>query len=382
MIYGDRVRQARELHRLSQTELAYRAGIKQFELSRIEAGLRSISQEEVYRISLATGLPPRFFSRRPGTPFPVGSLLFRSASRLRARDRDAARSFAEVIFQGVEPFLQKVRILPPLRLPRLRTDPITAAQMTRAEIGLPPDAPIKHLIHSVEKAGILVISLPLKLQYVDAFSVWVESKELAPVIVLTETEASDRLRFSVAHEIGHLVLHQAKYGTISHLHEEANLFAGELLLPETAMYRELVSPITLDLLARLKLRWRVSIQALVQRARHLDIITSRQQKYLFMQLSSRGWRKQEPPNLAPPPEKPRVIRRLLEECFKTPAGAIDHAALKAHFCLPDRTVDRVLAGHASRSELPRRSDLDGREPSRIIVLAERKLRTKARDKNR
>src|ERR1700693_1826607 len=86
--------------------------------------------------------------------------------------------------------------------------------------------------------------------------------------------------------------------------KRAYTFAAELLMPEAAMRREITGPITLSSLAVLKPRWRVSIQALIRRAYDLHLIGDRQYRYLFEQLSAKGWRSKEPSNLDIPIEKP------------------------------------------------------------------------------
>ena len=91
------------------------------------------------------------------------------------------------------------------------------------------------------------------------------------MIVVAETAAGDRRRFSVAHELGHLVLHQFPQGAPRVLEQQADAFAEAFLLPEAAMREALVPPITLTTLADLKTRWGVSLQALIRRALTLEL---------------------------------------------------------------------------------------------------------------
>jgi len=76
-----------------------------------------------------------------------------------------------------------------------------------------------------------------------------------------------------------------------------------------------VPPVTLATVAKLKPRWRVSIQALIRRARDLAIISDRQYHYLFQQLSARGWRKREPAQFDVAAEKPRAFRKMAEVLY-------------------------------------------------------------------
>jgi len=66
-----------------------------------------------------------------------------------------------------------------------------------------------------------------------AFSTWAGERTAEPVIVVSEEEAGDRLRFSEAHELGHLVLHFGRAGgRAREVEQEANDFASAFLLPE------------------------------------------------------------------------------------------------------------------------------------------------------
>jgi hypothetical protein len=148
--------------------------------------------------------------------------------------------------------------------------------------------------------------------------------------------------------------------------QEANQFAGELLVPAEAALREIVPPVTLTTLADLKLRWGVSLQALVHRARDLGIITQRQYAYLFEQIGARGWRLREPPHLDIPVEKPRLVRKMAEELYPAPDGGIDCTRLAAETELSVPRLKDVLDVHASRHELPKRSAEAGTLPANVV----------------
>ena len=138
------------------------------------------------------------------------------------------------------------------------------------------------------------LALPIDLAKIDAFSTWLTAASKRPIIAACHNKPGDRLRFNVAHELGHLVLH----GELKRLrpgeHQQADRFAAELLMPGAAMRKEIEPPVTLSRIAPLKLRWGVSLQALIRRAHDLGIIANRQYRYLFEQLSARGWRTNEP----------------------------------------------------------------------------------------
>ncbi len=327
MIHGERIRQARELCGLTQTELADAVKIKQPAIAQIETGVTQPSDEVLQGIAFRTGFPLAFFRKPITTDFPVGSLLFRARAAMTQSERRSAHQYAHLIYEQFKFLAAQVR-KPPMTLRRLDEDPIRAAKRTRSYLGLSPNAPIANLIRSIEKAGIIVLALPREMERGDAFSTWVSNEGLEPVIVLATTAGGDRLRFSVAHELGHLVLHYEMRSDVTSVEREADAFASEFLMPEEAMRRELTTPVTLAALQMLKPRWKVSIQVLVMRARDLEIINARQYKYLFEQIGWRGWRSEEPIKI--PPEKPRALRRMAELIYGDPvnfkrlANGLDH----------------------------------------------------------
>jgi Zn-dependent peptidase ImmA (M78 family)/transcriptional regulator with XRE-family HTH domain len=314
MIYGERIRQAREICGLTQTQLAQRIGVKQPAIAQYESEQITPLQETLEAIAKETGFLPSFFEQEP-IDFPLGSLCFRARNSLSKRERDQAYQCAKTMFEVI------LRVAPILRIPRpqlpiIQEKPITAAKVVRTAFGLSPDTPVKNLIRLLEKNGIIVITLPLFLRRLDAFSTWAKHKTERPIIILTSGNQSDRVRFSVAHELGHLVIHQPARGQLKKIEKEANEFAAEFLLPKDAMRNELVPPITLSRLAKLKLRWGTSMSFLIYRAKQLNIISERQKTYLYEQMSIRGWRKREPSNLDIPAETPVAYRKMIELAYE------------------------------------------------------------------
>ena len=146
-----------------------------------------------------------------------------------------------------------------------------------------------------------------------------------------------------------MVMHKSVKGSYREFEAEANAFAGAFLLPEKPMYEELIPPVTLIGLRRLKLRWRVSIQAIVMRASDLGIITERQKTYLFTQMSKLGIRKREPRALDIPAEKPRALRQVAEMRYGVP---IDYQELAKGVLLPVRLLQDTIGLYAGKPEGP------------------------------
>lgn len=316
MVNGDRIRQIREMRRLSQADLADQLGVTQPMIAHIESGRFPPSDPLLHRLAAVLGFPPSYFTKRSTSDFPMGSLLFRSKSDMAAAERTELYRLGQTVFEGVEQLLQAVHPIP-VRVPRLEEDPAEAARVTRSVLGLSPDKPIDHLTHVLERAGVLVIALPVASTKAEAFSLWAGGAE-RPVIVCLADKAGDRMRFSLAHELGHLVLHWSRRNATRNIEKDVNVFAGEFMMPEAAMRQELIPPITLTDLGQLKVRWRMSMQSILMRAYELEIITLRQFRYLLQQMRSMGWRTEEPESLAVPVEKPRMFRQLAEMLYGNP----------------------------------------------------------------
>src|SRR5260221_2966706 len=116
-----------------------------------------------------------------------------------------------------------------------------------------------------------------------------------PLVLLNGQHPADRMRFTLAHELGHLVMH--RFPT-AEMEEEANEFASALLMPATDIKEAFAGRrISLELLAALKPEWKVAMQALLMRAKSLGYVDSNQNRYLWQRIIARGWRLREPPEL-------------------------------------------------------------------------------------
>jgi Zn-dependent peptidase ImmA (M78 family)/transcriptional regulator with XRE-family HTH domain len=356
MIYGDRVKEARELRGFTQTQLAELTGVSQGAIAHVEAGRTQPSPALLESLAQHLGFPKSFFADGSSVDFPEGSLLFRARASMTARERAQAHRYGQLIYRKTRPLLEGLK-LPPITLPRLSdASPEMAAAHTRAALGLSPDAPIPHLINAAERAGVLTLAIPIGLEKRDAYSLFVGDDSLKPVIVVTSGVPGDRLRFNVAHELGHLVMRHGTAARDKEIEDQADAFAGFLLLPRAAMEREMLSPVTLTSLARMKPRWGVSIQALVRQAKRLELLSEYQYKYMSEQIGKRGWRIQEPENLAVPVEKPRAVRKILEGAFGIP---IDYRRAGEALSLYPHFLRNLIEVYASRRELPKGGAITG-----------------------
>jgi len=298
------------------------------------------------KIALATKFPTSFFRRPSGPEFPFGSLMNRARKSLLSEDRDRLRQLGRLTFELASALADRFAPVP-VHIPQADADdPRAAAQLTRNAFGLSPDTPLTSIINRLERNGVFVFAVPDEIDEHDAYSLWADSEPRKPIIVVSAGKPGDRLRWNVAHELGHLVMHRSFEGSHVEREEQADLFASELLLPSAVMKVELQPPLTLTRCAELKGKWGVSIQAIVNCSWQLGISSDRQRKYLFMQLSSMGWRKDEP--VAIPLERPRLLRKMAEAVVGVP---VNYGRVAQMVSAPVRLVQDILEQHSTREQL-------------------------------
>ena len=194
-------------------------------------------------------------------------------------------------------------------------DAENAARAVRTNWGLGID-PIQNLSELLEERGIKILSVDLS--DIDGLTARVRRKngEPIPVIVIKESEWSERKRFTLAHELGHMVM-DVRHGEDAE--KAANRFAGAFLMPAEALWREIGkdrTTISLGELLRLKELFGASFQAIVYRCHDLGIISDAAYGRMFQAFSKYGWRKppyEELGAIPPSKEQPHRMQRL---CFR------------------------------------------------------------------
>src|SRR6185312_2664593 len=200
MIYGERLRQMRELHRLTQSDLAGQVvGLTQPRLSRVEKDLAVPDEELVEALAALTGVRSEFFTREPSPDLQGHSPQFRSRTRLTSTAKAAALQWARLVAEEYERLRATAARLPLRLAPQLGATPAEAAGYARCQLGFSADDPLPYLI--------LALGLPYSIDALDAFCAW---RDGDPVIAILAGAPGDRLRFSVAHELGHLLLHATR----------------------------------------------------------------------------------------------------------------------------------------------------------------------------
>ena len=303
---------AREARGFTQKDLAERIKTQKAFISKIEHGELGISETLLSSISKATSYPESFFYQ-PGTILPM-NLSYRKRKKVPAKVITPIEAKINIIRNNIQFLTRSLKKQAPL-LPTYKvTEDNTAQQIAkqvRQNLGLERPV-IENLTKSIESQGIIISCFDFGSERVDSQSILTDDQ--FPIIFLNKSLLGDRLRFSLAYELGHLVMHT--YSNVPYdrdINHEANLFAAELLMPAEEIFKDFAEGVSLPLLAELKRKWKVSMISLLYRADDLGAITPNQKRYLIQQFNQAKIRRREPVELDVPKEEPKVIKEMMLE---------------------------------------------------------------------
>lgn len=346
---------AREARGWSQRDLAERSGVAQPTLSKAERGLAPLNPGAVDAVARALDVPGDFLTRL--APSLAAASLYvhhrRRASTMTLRVVHQIEAIAQLTANALAVLTEDVDLAPQHELPTsgtLGADPVRAADTIRATWRI-ADGPVRHVTGLIESAGVIVVDRDLFSAGQDALSARLAQGPAAMTIV-SRGLAPDRLRFTLAHELGHLLLHTTPG---EGQEPQADAFAAQLLAPADQIRPELEGLRTTDLdrLLTIKERWGISVAALIRRAHQLSTITDRQYREFQIRLGRAGWRQAEPRQ--PDRELPTTAQRLIalrEANGDTVPAMADRAGMT-----PRQFMDVFLASRSTpRQTLTLRQD--------------------------
>ncbi|MCI5143903.1 MAG: ImmA/IrrE family metallo-endopeptidase, partial [Candidatus Electrothrix sp. ATG1] len=219
--------------------------------------------------------------------------------------------------------------------------------------------PIPDIIRLLESKGIIILPLPDSCIKVDAYSTW---RGKRPCILLSLAKTPSRVRFDVGHELGHLVLHEETSAGQKKSGREANRFAGAFLAPRESFLEECPRRWSLAAFQQLKFRWKMSIQALLYRAKDLGCISQSTHQRAMMQLGKNNMRKNEGPEWEM--EKPVILGQALE--LLSDQISLDQLASEL-FLFPKELRER-LTGYVSEETLDKISIPSNQKPGKLVSM--------------
>lgn len=300
---------AREARGYTQGELAARLSVTQGNVSKIESGMLDVSESLLETISEVLEYPVSFFYQTDAV-YGYGSACIYHRKRQSVPALVLRKLIAEmnVLRIQVTRLLRGTEVEHENKFHRMDIVEFDGnaehiAKLVRRSWGIHP-GPVDDLTAAIEMAGGIVIKCSFGTNKIDAMSQWLPS--LPPLFFMNAEAPGDRLRFSLAHEVAHVIMHQVP---TNDMETEADRFAAEFLMPE-ADIRHYLKPISLPRLATLKPYWKVSMSALLKRASDLGMITSRQKSYLWTQMGKQGYRLKEPVDIMT--EEPSVLEDIID----------------------------------------------------------------------
>ena len=331
---------ARESRGLTQTELANLIGVTQGEISKLENRIREPEHEQVERLSEALRYTAAFFYlsesfRGPAT----GCIYHRKRKSIQQGVLREVLARVNVRRIQIRNFLRAADFEVEGRFIRLELEdhhvsPQDVAKMIRRHWGIVP-GPIPNLTRTIEDAGGIVIPTDFGTRKIDAVSQMAPG--LPPLFFVNSASPTDRLRYTLAHEIGHIVMHD---GPTDDMEKEADQFAAEFLMPAAEIGPALLNA-TLPKLAALKPYWKMSMAALLTQAGNLGAIPPRRKSYMWMRMGQLGYRTKEPNPI--PPEEATLFQELVG-VHKNDLGYSDMDLAQASYWTDVSEVREVLLG--------------------------------------
>lgn len=316
---GEQLKKARRLRGMTITALAEVTDISKQSISLYENGENKPEYPRALALANALRVPDTFFFSEDVCRTETPATYFRSLASATKLTRTSQSLKLEYVAKMYEALLEYINF-PALDLPTIEysgrynlnnpdsmdamyRELETVAMQVREHWNL-GDGPIGDLQYILESHGIIVTGFDTTDDEIDAFSqrTILKTGEVCFIAVDQGRKPEGRIRFDMAHELAHLLIHPWSEDIDSLTKEEfklreteANVFASTFLLPRSTFGSEVSNyPTDLEYYLGLRKKWKISIQAMMYRARQLGRITGNQYQYMMRQVSKRGWRKSEP----------------------------------------------------------------------------------------
>jgi Zn-dependent peptidase ImmA (M78 family)/transcriptional regulator with XRE-family HTH domain len=307
---------ARESREVLQSDLSWVTKIPQTLISRFEAGIAQPSDEQIATIAKALQYPAAlFFQEDRIFGFNASVFFHRKRADMPAKTLRRIHAVLNLTRMQLGRLMLAASISPEVGLIRMSVEefgsPEDIARQVRALLHLPL-GPVSNLTAAVEDVGVIIATYKFGSTRTDAVSEWIPGHQPIILMNVDDSIGGDRYRWTLAHEFGHLIMHAFPS---EKMEEEANRFAAEFLMPASEIKHQLRN-VRLPNLALLKSIWKVSMGALLERAKQLGTINSTQHRYMRVKFGSLHYNTREPAELDIPIEKPTLLNELVSAHIK------------------------------------------------------------------
>ncbi|MEJ8303253.1 XRE family transcriptional regulator [Saccharibacillus sacchari] len=339
MFIGEKLKDIRFLHGYSRSDLAQILGVTEQSIWQYENDYNGPGLDVVNKMKELFNVKAKYFYDPKSIKKPIhASLIAYRSKEINSVTRTNYEAAHIAHIEGVLDLFENYIEHPENKLLSIRNYAIdfmfrNEHRLTRTEIiddladyartALGLEHQNDRLLFILEKNGAFVFEKSLG-NSIGAYSVW--SEQQRPIIMLgTEKKSAVRRNFDLAHELGHLLLHnqidmselnKAKHQSIE---QEANEFAAAFLLPAHEFASDLLSIRKVsnpNSYIELKQKWQVSIQVMVNRAYRLNHITYDQQRYFYASMNRMKYTHSEPLDNELKLIRPGKIRSCLQFLFE------------------------------------------------------------------
>ncbi len=300
----------------SRKRLANEADVSASHVSRVESGVLPLAGKALLDYATAMQCPPEALCV-PFTRSPAEGTHFRANVSIAEWKRDRVWARANLIAMRIGRLVARADIEPVLALPEL--DPadyaaehgeITVARVLRRLWRLA--GPIRSMVELLEAAGVFVVVEDFCDHEIDAVTLRA-SQHHPHLVYINAALPADRMRMTLAHELGHLVMDAMTLVSPTETERRAMSFAAEFLAPidDIAFDLDRVSVRTVHELDELRLTWGVSVSSLVVRSRERGVLSDYQYRSMFRLLNETG--RMYGPRAGVADEKPKLTAAVLEQ---------------------------------------------------------------------
>lgn len=354
---GERLKIARMWRNLSATQLADLTGFSRQTISMLENGkLMNPEFATVQKLSEKLEFPITFFLEETKINLNESTTYFRSLLTTNKKyrvEQEEKIKFIAIVYNMLSEYLEFEKV----NLPQIPTNttPQEAANILREYWGL-GNRPIENIVYLAESNGLIVTDFETATGDVDAFSHKITSDDMETYLIgySKNKRTAARIHFDVAHEMGHILLHNWREDLecidkeeFKEIELQAHAFASAFLLPEDE-FRKDVSPYATNLAyyTELKKTWKVSIAAMIRRAKDLDIITADDYSRLMRNMQKQGIRKIEPLDDELVTAEPSLLRQAIKILFDqkvfTPNEFLEELSREYGLTLYPKDIETLL----------------------------------------
>lgn len=355
---GDRLRQARRFRKKTITDLADEIGVTKQMISKYEHGNAMPGTDVMFKLIHALDFPGNYFYQQDNFQITSTGTFFRSRLTSTQTEKQPSEYLKNCIAL-IRNYLEQYIDFPELIFPDFdTTSPATAANNLRKQWKL-KNLPIKNMVELLETHGFTLGNVNKFSKKVDAFSSDVkvkhnqEEKEYYCILTEGSNFSFYRQQFSLAHELGHWLLHdkqnypqEMERLEYKRMEQEANEFASNFLLPDDGFKEDaFAADSDINYFVNLKTKWNVSIAALLMKTHNLEAVTDDEYNNLQRKISYKGWRKVEPfdksKQVPTAVALKQAIELLVENNLLSPAQIFNEIQQQYRITLPMDVIEAV-----------------------------------------